>query len=62
MLSGYRRRGLSRRLLLHALEMAGADHDTVFIQAEREDWPGSFYARLGFEPVERRADYLLVIA
>jgi ribosomal protein S18 acetylase RimI-like enzyme len=55
-------RGLSRRLIGHALALLAADHDTVFITAEADDWPRELYARLGFEHVEDRADFLLIKA
>jgi ribosomal protein S18 acetylase RimI-like enzyme len=61
-LKRFRRRGLARRLIDHALELVAADHDAVMIIAESDDWPGGFYRRLGFELVEERADFLLVVA
>jgi ribosomal protein S18 acetylase RimI-like enzyme len=61
-LNRFRGRGLARRLIEHALELAAADHDTVFITAETNDWPHEFYRRLGFEHVEDRADFLLIKA
>jgi GNAT superfamily N-acetyltransferase len=61
-LERFRRRGLARRMIKHALELVAPDHDAVFIRAEAEDWPGRFYARLGFEHVEDRADFLLIVA
>lgn len=61
-LKRFRGRGLARRMINHALELVAADHDTVFILAETEDWPGKFYGRLGFEHVEDRADFLLIVA
>lgn len=61
-MSRFRGRGLARRLIEHALEVVAADHDTVFITAETEDWPHQFYRRLGFEHVEERADFLLIRA
>ena len=61
-LKRFRGRSLARRLIEHALELVARDHDTVFITAETEDWPGEFYERLGFEPVEERADFLLIKA
>ena len=61
-LKRFRRRGLARHLLEHALEVVAADHDTVFITAETDDWPHRFYRRLGFEHVEDRADFLLLKA
>jgi ribosomal protein S18 acetylase RimI-like enzyme len=61
-LQRFRGRGLARDLLEHALEVVAADHDTVFITAETDDWPHQFYRRLGFEHVEDRADFLLIKA
>jgi ribosomal protein S18 acetylase RimI-like enzyme len=61
-LQRFRGRGLARRLIGHALELVAADHDTVMILAESEDWPGKFYGRLSFEHVEDRADFLLIVA
>ena len=61
-LKRFRGHGLARRLIEHALELVAADHDTVFIIAETNDWPHAFYRRLGFEHVEDRADFLLVRA
>lgn len=61
-LRAHRRRGLSRRLLRHALELAAADHDTVFLTAEADGFPAAFYRRLGFGEVERRGDFLLIVA
>jgi ribosomal protein S18 acetylase RimI-like enzyme len=61
-LKRFRGRGLARRLIEHALELVAADHDTVFICAESDDWPADFYRRLGFEHVEDRADFLLIRA
>jgi ribosomal protein S18 acetylase RimI-like enzyme len=61
-LKRFRGQGLARRLIEHALELVAADHDTVFIIAESDDWPGNFYRRLGFEHVEDRADFLLIKA
>lgn len=61
-LEAHQRKGHSRRLLLHAMEWVAADHDTVFIPAETDDWPVEFYKRLGFHPVENRSDFLLIVA
>jgi ribosomal protein S18 acetylase RimI-like enzyme len=58
----FRGRGMARRLINHALELVAPDHDAVMILAETDDWPGHFYGRLGFEPVEERADFLLIVA
>ena len=54
--------GLARRLIGHALALLAQDHDTVFITADADDWPRELYARLGFEHVEDRADFLLIKA
>lgn len=61
-LERFRGRGLARRMIYHALELVAPDHDTAFIVAESDDWPGRFYGRLGFEHVEDRADFLLIVA
>jgi ribosomal protein S18 acetylase RimI-like enzyme len=61
-LNEFRGRGLARRLIEHALELVAADHDAVVICAETDDWPRRFYARMGFEHVEDRADFLLIVA
>src|SRR5207248_3158858 len=45
-LDAFRGRGLSRRLLEHALELVAGDHDMDFILAEAGDWPVAFYERL----------------
>ena len=58
----YQGRGLARRLIGHALELVAADHDAVFIVAESDNWPRELYARLGFEEIEDRADFLLIKA
>jgi ribosomal protein S18 acetylase RimI-like enzyme len=61
-LERFRGRGLARRLINHALELVAPDHDMVMILAEADDWPRRFYRRLGFEPIEDRADFLLIVA
>jgi ribosomal protein S18 acetylase RimI-like enzyme len=61
-LERFRGRGLARRMITHALELVAPDHDMAFILAEADNWPGGFYARLGFEHVEDRADFLLIVA
>jgi ribosomal protein S18 acetylase RimI-like enzyme len=61
-LERFRGRGLARRLINHGLELVAPDHDAVMILAETDDWPVHFYRRLGFEPVEERADFLLIVA
>jgi GNAT superfamily N-acetyltransferase len=59
-LEAHRRRGLSRRLLRHVLDWAARDHDMTFILAEADDWPVTFYMRLGYEAVEERAQFTLI--
>jgi ribosomal protein S18 acetylase RimI-like enzyme len=61
-LERFRGRGVARRLINHALALVAPDHDTVMILAETDDWPAAFYERLGFEFVESRADFLLIVA
>jgi ribosomal protein S18 acetylase RimI-like enzyme len=61
-LKRFRGRGLARRLINHALALVAPDHDMVMILAETDDWPGDFYRRLGFQHVEDRADFLLIVA
>jgi ribosomal protein S18 acetylase RimI-like enzyme len=61
-LEAFRGRGHARRLISHALEVAAAAHDAVFIVAERDQWPARFYRRLGFAHVEDRSDFLLLVA
>jgi ribosomal protein S18 acetylase RimI-like enzyme len=60
-LERFRGRGLARRMINHALTLAAPGHDAVMILAESDDWPGAFYRRLGFEHVEDRADFLLIV-
>jgi len=48
----HRARGLAGGVVRAALEAARrAEHDTVFLLADREDWPREWYGRLGFEEV-----------
>ena len=37
--SAYRRRGLGRAIVQHALDEARRDHDVVFLEALADDWP-----------------------
>jgi RimJ/RimL family protein N-acetyltransferase len=50
----YRRRGLGRAIVQHALTEARRDHDVVFLEALADDWPRHLYTKLGFDPVDRR--------
>jgi len=36
--------------------------ETLAACRDADDWPGAFYARIGFEHVEDRADFLLIKA
>lgn len=54
----YRGRGLSRRVVSHALHLV-RDRQLVYLVADPEDWPQHFYARLGFDPVGRIHRFLL---
>lgn len=53
----YRGRGLGRAIVQHALDEARQQHDVVFLEALADDWPRRLYAKLGFDPVDRR-DFL----
>lgn len=55
-------RGLAKRLLGHALAALADAHDAVFVTAEADEWPRKMYEGLGFEPVEERADFMLIKA
>jgi GNAT superfamily N-acetyltransferase len=55
----YRRRGLARSLVLHAVAESHADgNDLTFLVADAEDWPQRIYEKLGFETVGRYARFL----
>jgi len=59
-LSTHRSRGLASAVMRSALAAAAeADHATVFLLADREDWPRDWYARLGFEEVGAVYEFLL---
>ena len=49
-LEEFRRRGLAKAIVTHALaESRAAGHDFTFLLAEAEDWPKELYRKLGFE-------------
>ncbi|MGH3913689.1 MAG: GNAT family N-acetyltransferase [Pseudonocardiaceae bacterium] len=51
----HRRTGLARNLVLDAVARAqAAGCDVVFLSAAADDWPGGWYARLGFIEVSTR--------
>ena len=51
-LEEFRRRGLAKAIVTHALaESRAAGHDFTFLLAEAEDWPKELYRKLGFESV-----------
>jgi GNAT superfamily N-acetyltransferase len=53
-LEEFRRRGLARAVVSHAVRVAlEEDHDLVFLYADDDDWPREFYARVGFQPAGR---------
>ena len=58
-LPDYRRRGLARSLVLHAVaESHAAGNDLTFLVADANDWPQRLYEKLGFETVGRYARFL----
>lgn len=51
-LEGYRRQGLSRRVMTRAVELVRSEgYETTFLIADEEDWPKDFYESLGFVTV-----------
>ena len=59
-LTEHRARGLAGGVVRAALEAArDASHDTVFLLADRDDWPREWYERLGFEEVGAVYEFLL---
>jgi GNAT superfamily N-acetyltransferase len=58
-LTEHRGRGLGGAAVRAALEAAGAGgHDTVFLLADRDDWPREWYGRLGFEELGAVFEFL----
>jgi RimJ/RimL family protein N-acetyltransferase/ribosomal protein S18 acetylase RimI-like enzyme len=55
----FRGRGYGRTIVQHALDVAKDGHEVVFLEAVADDWPWQLYAKLGFEPVDRRHLFLL---
>jgi RimJ/RimL family protein N-acetyltransferase/predicted GNAT family acetyltransferase len=50
----FRRRGLARMVVQHALEEAQRTNDVVYLEALADDWPRELYAKLGFETLGER--------
>jgi RimJ/RimL family protein N-acetyltransferase/predicted GNAT family acetyltransferase len=50
----FRRRGLARMVVQHALEEAQRANDIVYLEALADDWPRELYAKLGFETLGER--------
>lgn len=54
-------RGYARAIMAEGLQRAlAAQCDLVFLEADAEDWPRLFYARLGYEPVGRTHSFTRV--
>lgn len=59
-LERFRKRGLARAVVSKALgEARAADHELVFLIADRDDWPKELYGKLGFDVVGRIWEFLL---
>jgi ribosomal protein S18 acetylase RimI-like enzyme len=54
----FRGRGFARALVLHAADEARAGHDLTFLVADADDWPWTFYEKLGFDVEDRYARFL----
>jgi RimJ/RimL family protein N-acetyltransferase len=50
----FRRRGLGRAVVQHAVDEARATSEIVYLEALAEDWPRELYAKLGFDVVGER--------
>jgi RimJ/RimL family protein N-acetyltransferase/predicted GNAT family acetyltransferase len=50
----FRRRGLGRAVVQHAVDEARAANEIVYLEALAEDWPRELYAKLGFDVVGER--------
>ena len=58
-LQQYRRRGLAAAVVSAAVRASVESGDELtFLVADEGDWPMSWYARLGFEPIGRRYELL----
>jgi RimJ/RimL family protein N-acetyltransferase len=53
-LERFRRRGLGRAVVQHAIDEAQATSEIVYLEALADDWPRELYARLGFDVVGER--------
>ena len=57
-LEEYRGRGIATAVVLAAIDAANADGPRhVFICADADDWPKTFYERLGFDPIGREWEF-----
>ncbi len=50
----FRRQGLGRAVVQHAIEEARATSELVYLEALADDWPRELYAKLGFDVVGER--------
>lgn len=57
-LEEFRGRGLGRALVQHVLDVARRDHELVYLEALRDDWPRELYVKLGFDVVDERHLFL----
>jgi ribosomal protein S18 acetylase RimI-like enzyme len=58
-LERFRNRGLARATVSRALtEARDADHELIFLIADRDDWPKELYRKLGFDEVGRIWEFL----
>jgi RimJ/RimL family protein N-acetyltransferase len=53
-LERFRRRGLGRAVVQHAVGEARKTHEIVYLEALADDWPRELYAKLGFDVVGER--------
>jgi RimJ/RimL family protein N-acetyltransferase/predicted GNAT family acetyltransferase len=54
----FRGHGLGRALVQHVVDVARRDHDLVYLEALRDDWPRELYVKLGFDVVDERHLFL----
>jgi RimJ/RimL family protein N-acetyltransferase/predicted GNAT family acetyltransferase len=50
----FRRRGLGRAVVQHAMDDARTTNEIVYLEALADDWPRELYAKLGFDVVGER--------
>ena len=59
-LQAWRGRGFAKDLMRHVIKVAfDAGHDLLFLVAEADDWPRTFYERMGFQVVGQSVEYKL---